>query len=71
MALVKPVRMWRLVRPEKGPGLLLWFDPECESIELRDLEPAEISGVPEVHERGDAPRDVAREEYTQCSLSLF
>jgi len=42
------VRMWRLLRPEKGPGLLLWFDPECEAIELRELSKSErVDGLRE------------------------
>jgi len=40
--------MWRLVRPEKGPGLFVWFDPECESIQLTELSPE--CGVPSVRE---------------------
>jgi len=43
------VRMWRICRPEKGPGLMVWFDPECEEPALFELqEPRQMPGVPAV-----------------------
>ena len=39
----KPLRLWRVSRPEQGPGLFVWFDPEVERLTLSDLTEAEIS----------------------------
>jgi len=49
----KPIREWRLVRPEKGPGLFLWFDPECEEVELIEREPQQNAGVADAPEEDD------------------
>ena len=48
------IRMWRLVRPERGPGLFVWFDPECEAVELFELDPSTESRVLALT-RGDEP----------------
>ncbi len=42
-----------MVRPEKGPGMFVWFDPDREEVQLYDLEPPMDSGVLEYSE-GDA-----------------
>ena len=34
---LKPIRGWRVVGPESGPGLFVWFDPDTELLTLRDL----------------------------------
>ncbi len=39
----KPVRLWRISRPDQGPGLFVWFDPEVERLTLRDLTEDEKS----------------------------
>ncbi len=39
----KPLRLWRVSKPEQGPGLFVWFDPETERLTLRDLTEAEKS----------------------------
>ncbi len=33
----KPIRGWRMLGPESGPGLLIWVDPDTELLTLRDL----------------------------------
>ena len=54
MATRIPIRMWRMSRPEKGPGMFVWFDPDREELELRQLEPPKESGVGDPCE-GDDP----------------
>ncbi len=48
----KPIRVWRLVTPEQGPGLFVWFDPDTERLSLRDLTEDEkavtLDSVPSV-----------------------
>ncbi len=39
----KPLRGWRMSKPELGPGLFVWFDPETEGLTLRDLTEDEMS----------------------------
>ncbi len=37
----KPIRDWRVVGPDSGPGLFVWFDPALERLTLRDLTEGE------------------------------
>ncbi len=39
----KPLRNWRVMRPDSGPGLFVWFDPDTELLTLRDLTEDEKS----------------------------
>ena len=45
--------MWRMVRPEKGPGMFVWFDPEREELQLYDVEPSEMPRVEDFSEGDD------------------
>ena len=54
------IRLWRMARPERGPGMLLWFDPNSEEPVLLTLEPQEKSGVLEYCE-GDELSDTCLE----------
>ncbi len=41
----KPLRVWRVSKPDQGPGLFVWFDPETERLSLRDLTEEEKSAT--------------------------
>ena len=45
------IREWRVARAEPS-GLMLWFDPTCETPRLYAKDPPEHQGVPDGHERG-------------------
>ncbi len=36
-----PLRMWRMAKADDGWGMLVWFDPSKERVELRALTGAE------------------------------
>ena len=60
MALSKvAIRMWRMSRPEKGPGMFVWFDPDSEVLELFAQEPPKDSGVGDYREGDDSDGDLA------------
>ena len=47
---------WRVLKAEPS-GLMVWFDPDQERLELHDLEPPGEAGVHDVHEGGE-PEDI-------------
>jgi len=46
------LRAWR-VQDAEPSGLMVWFDPERERIEIHELEHHPEDGVPAVRERDD------------------
>ena len=62
------IRMWRMVRPEKGPGMFVWFDPEREELQLYELkEPPKDEGVLAFSEGDDSESSEVSEIGIECS----
>ena len=73
MATRVKIRMWRMVRPEAGPGMFVWFDPEREELQLYELkEPLPVGGVgdPCEEDDSDSPGDPIQVKTTQLPLGL-
>jgi len=46
--------MWRMMRPESGPGMFIWVNPSCEEPHLYRVEKPQLkAGVLEYQERDD------------------
>jgi len=58
---------WRVV-PADPYGLMVWFDPSRETVEIVPLDPPVDPGVPAVYARDDPDETV--EQYHQTALGL-
>ena len=69
------IRMWRMSRPEKGPGMFVWFDPTREELRIYEMEPPKDSGVEDFSDGddqdslADAPES-SKHQFPQGELSF-